>query len=93
MESHLLPVFQAVVGAACHTLQQWLLTLGNPDFLGLQLPQAFTTSWISQGFWELLSKNTWVTKGWKPLLYRIKLEEGLLASPILPPQVSVFCFC
>ena len=31
--------------------------LGPPDVLGLQLPEAFTTTSAGQDFWELKSKN------------------------------------
>ena len=34
--------------------------LGPPD--GLQLPEAFTTTFASQDFWELKSKNIWRPK-------------------------------
>ena len=36
--------------------------LGPPDVLGLQLPEAFTTTFASQDFWELKSKNIWRPK-------------------------------
>ena len=36
--------------------------LGPPDVLGLQLPEAFTTTSAGQDFWELKSKNIWRPK-------------------------------
>ena len=36
--------------------------LGSPDVLGLQLPEAFTTTLAGQDFWELKSKNIWRPK-------------------------------
>ena len=36
--------------------------LGPPDVLGLQLPEAFTTTSADQDFWELKSKNIWGPK-------------------------------
>ena len=35
---------------------------GPPDVLGLQLPEAFTTTSAGQDFWELKSKNIWKPK-------------------------------
>ena len=36
--------------------------LGPPDVLGIQLPEAFTTTSTGQDFWELKSKNIWRPK-------------------------------
>ena len=36
--------------------------LGPPDVLGLQLPEAFTTTAIGQDIWELKFKNIWRPK-------------------------------
>ena len=36
--------------------------LGPPDILGLQFPEAFTTTSAGQDFWELKSKNIWRPK-------------------------------
>ena len=36
--------------------------LGPPDVLGLQLPEAFTTTSDGQDFWKLNSKNIWRPK-------------------------------
>ena len=36
--------------------------LGPPDVLGLQLPEAFTTTSAGQDFWELKSKDIWRPK-------------------------------
>ena len=36
--------------------------LGPPDVLGLQLPEASTTTSAGQDFWELKSKNIWRPK-------------------------------
>ena len=36
--------------------------VGPPDVLGLQLPEAFTTTSAGQDFWELKSKNFWRPK-------------------------------
>ena len=36
--------------------------LGPPDVLGLQLPEALTTTSAGQDFWELKSKNFWRPK-------------------------------
>ena len=44
-------------------LDQWFLTLGSPGVLGLQSPEAFTTSYAGWGFWDLQSQNTWITQG------------------------------
>ena len=40
--------------------------LGPPDVLGIQLPEAFTTTSAGQDFWELKSKNIWA-QDWGPL--------------------------
>ena len=37
-------------------------SLGPPDVLGLQLPEAFTSTSADQDFWELKSKNIWRPK-------------------------------
>ena len=39
-----------------------ILNLGPPDVIGLQLPEAFTTTSAGQDFWELKSKNIWMPK-------------------------------
>ena len=36
--------------------------LGPPGVLGLQLPEAFTTTSAGQDFWDLKSKNIWRPK-------------------------------
>ena len=36
--------------------------LGSPNVLELKLPEAITTSYAGQGFWELQSKEFWGTK-------------------------------
>ena len=36
--------------------------LGPPDVLGLQLPEAFTTTSAGQDFWEVKSRNIWRPK-------------------------------
>ena len=36
-----------------------VLKLGSPDVLGLQFPEAFTTCFTGQDFWELHFKNIW----------------------------------
>ena len=35
--------------------------LGPPDVLGLQLPETPASTAGGEGFWELQSKNTWLT--------------------------------
>ena len=47
-----------------NSVGQWPPILGDPDVLELQFPEAITTSCASWGFWELQSKNIWVTQGW-----------------------------
>lgn len=46
---------------------QWFPTLGNPGVLGLQLRETPISTASGEDLWELHSKNTWDTQGWKPL--------------------------
>ena len=46
-----------------YVLNQQFPTLGNPNVLGLQLPDTMGTTTSGEGFWELQSKNTWVIQG------------------------------
>ena len=50
-------------------LDQWFLTLGYSGVFELQLPETPASMAGDEGFWELQSKNTWVTQGQEPLLY------------------------
>lgn len=50
-----------------YLLYQCFWTSSNPVVLGLQIPEAFTTSYASKGFWELQYKATWVSRSWEPL--------------------------
>ena len=43
--------------------------LGPPDVLGLQLPEAFTTTSAGQNFWELKQEHL-EAQVWGPLDYR-----------------------
>ena len=42
---------------------QWFLTLGYSGAFELQLPETPANTAGGEGFWELKSKNTWVTQG------------------------------
>ena len=65
-----LPMVAHVAGhvtpSAIHALDQRFPTLGIPGILGLPFPKAFATSYADQSFWELTSKNTWISQGWAP---------------------------
>ena len=52
-----------------YPLPQWFPTLGNPGVLGLQLPEILATTESGASFWELQSKNAWVTQGREILHY------------------------
>ena len=41
-----------------------VLTLGNQGIFGLQFSETLASTAGGEGFWELQSKNTWVTQGW-----------------------------
>ena len=65
--------------------------LGPPDVLGLQLPEAFTTTSTGQDFWAMKSKNIWRPKVGdhcsrfmtsKAGSVRIQQEEALVISNI-----------
>ena len=63
---------------------RWFPTLSNQGILGLKLPGAFIASFVGQGFWELQSKNTWVTQGWEPLLYTKHIVPYWIRAPHRP---------
>ena len=46
-----------------NTLDQWFPTFSNWGVPGQQLPETLASTAGGQGFWELQSKNTWVTQG------------------------------
>ena len=61
-----------------------ILNLWPPDVLGLQLPEAFTTTSAGQDFWELKSKNIWRPKvgdHWIREQPFLKKKEGLELGP------------
>ena len=45
------------------SLTQWFPTSGNLNAFGLQLPGTPANTADGEGFWEMQSKNTWVTQG------------------------------
>ena len=47
---------------------QWFQILVNQGVLGLQLPETQVITAVGEGFWELQSKNTWITQGWETLV-------------------------
>ena len=48
-------------------VSQWFPILDNPGVLGLQLPETLAWTVGGEGFWELHSKNIWVTHCWESL--------------------------
>ena len=46
-----------------YMLSQWFLILGYSGVFELQLPETLASTVGGEGFWELQSKNTWVTQG------------------------------
>ena len=65
-----------------------VLSLGNLDVFGLQLPEIAASTGGAEGFWELQSRNTWVTQGWEPTT--LEDSENVLAEQsilnYIPPE-------
>ena len=71
-QNHLDPNF---FGGVLLQLKQWFPTLCNPSVLGLQLPDTTASTASGESFWELQSKNIWITRFGN---YRVKvLLRGL----------------
>ena len=84
------PQYKAFSSPPRFYLEQWFPTLGNPAVLGLQLPEAFTTSYTGQGFWELESENTWIAQSWEPLMRGMGDLMDTTTLSCLERQVSSF---
>ena len=67
-------LFSSISSAPRHALSV-VPNLGPPDVLGLQLPEAYTTTSSGQDFWELKFKNIW----------RPKVEDHCFREHVTPP--------
>ena len=64
-----------------------VLSLGPPDILGLQLPEAFTPTSAGEDFWELKSKNTWRPKVGD---HSMKPPKRLVTSAAYMPAITTY---
>lgn len=66
---------KAAVALSSHEEHKEFL-LGNPSAAGPLGEGGGSGTHSGLGFWELLSKNTWVTQGGEPVLYITVLQHG-----------------